>query len=188
MKASMIKGLGTLVAGLFAALAAPASAQVTSTANGPYYATPSWDQKLTTNRFVILANWNNEAVLDRETGLVWEMSPSASTATFQLADAFLCNGKNLGGRMGWRVPSLWELLTLVDKTQNPALPAGHPFNLGDPPRFWTNTPLSVGFGAQTVWVVVFDGGFARTTGPDGPRRAWCVRGPGGAAPTSPLIQ
>ena len=175
---------GSVVMALFGSFA---YAQTVS--NGPYYATPSWDQTLPANtRFIVLSNMNSEAVLDRETGLVWERTPILNTATFQLADAFLCNGKNLGGRMGWRVPSLWELLTLVDKTQNPALPAGHPFNLGDPPRFWTNTPLSVGFGAQTVWVVVFDGGFAGTTGPDGPRRAWCVRGPGGAAPISPLIQ
>ena len=37
--------------------AAPATtfAQLSTTANGPYYATPSWDQKLTTNPFVTLA-------------------------------------------------------------------------------------------------------------------------------------
>ena len=52
-----------------------ASAQ--TTANGPYYGMPSWDQKLqcdsvsTCPRFLVLANWNSEAVLDRETGLVW---------------------------------------------------------------------------------------------------------------------
>jgi hypothetical protein len=39
--------------------------------NGPYYPTPSWDQKLpAATRFVVLTNWNREAVLDRETGLV----------------------------------------------------------------------------------------------------------------------
>src|SRR5512135_1444285 len=50
------------------------------------YSTNSWSKKLpcdsTTNcpRFEVLADFNNEAVLDKETGLVWERSPmSAST-------------------------------------------------------------------------------------------------------------
>src|SRR4051794_27074001 len=50
------------------------SAQTIS--NGPYYANPSWDQQLpAAQRFIVLQNWNNEAVLDRETGLVWERQP-----------------------------------------------------------------------------------------------------------------
>src|SRR5262245_31179385 len=44
-----------------------------TTAPGPYYATPSWDQQLPVGqRFIVLSNWNNFAVLDRETGLVWQ--------------------------------------------------------------------------------------------------------------------
>ena len=60
----------------------PVGAQVSTTAPGPYYATPSWDQKLTINRFVVLSNWNNEAVLDRETGIVWEQSPDGTQRTW----------------------------------------------------------------------------------------------------------
>jgi hypothetical protein len=90
---------------------------------GPYYATPSWDQTLpAATRFIVLSNMNSDAVLDRETGLVWERAPGLNTATFDGADFFLCNSKNIGGRKGWRVPSLWELLTLVDSTQNPPFP------------------------------------------------------------------
>src|SRR5689334_6098081 len=48
-----------------------------TTAAGPYYATPSWDQTLpASTRFIILSNFTSEAVLDRDTGLVWERSPS----------------------------------------------------------------------------------------------------------------
>ena len=37
-----------------------------ATGTGPYYATPSWDQKLPSDtRFIVLTNWNSEAVLDR---------------------------------------------------------------------------------------------------------------------------
>src|SRR4029434_6752790 len=70
-----------------------------TTAPGPYYATPSWDQTLpASNRRIVLTNFNIQAVLDRETGLVWERTPGLDTNIFQRADTFLCNFKNIGGR------------------------------------------------------------------------------------------
>src|SRR5690348_14717197 len=42
------------------------------TAVGTYFVPPASNQTLATNaRFVILSNFNSDAVLDRETGLVW---------------------------------------------------------------------------------------------------------------------
>ena len=39
-------------------------------------ALPSWDRKMgVVNRFAVLTNWSSAAVLDKETGLVWERSP-----------------------------------------------------------------------------------------------------------------
>ena len=47
----------TLVSGLLA-LAIAADASAATTAAGPYYATPSWDQQLPASiRFVVLSNW-----------------------------------------------------------------------------------------------------------------------------------
>src|SRR5262249_15328144 len=64
------------VGGLTAALLAVSPGLVEAlgaTANGPYYAEPSWDQMLpASTRFIVLSNFNSEAVLDRETGLVWQ--------------------------------------------------------------------------------------------------------------------
>jgi hypothetical protein len=57
----------------------PALAQ--TTAPGPYYALPAWDQTLSSaTRFIVLSNFGGVAVLDRETGLVWERSPSNTTS------------------------------------------------------------------------------------------------------------
>jgi len=178
MKASMIKWFGTLVAGFFAVLAAPASAQLSTTANGPYYATPSWDQKLTTNRFVILANWSSQAVLDRETGLVWEKVPSTSTFSWFSA-SFHCLNLNLDGRTGWRLAALPELMSLMDRSQSsPALPAGHPFTTLSS-GYWSAT--SYAGNPTSAWIVGF--GIGDVNGYDKSvyrSLAWCVRGgPGG---------
>ena len=174
MKASMIKWFATLVAGWFAVLAAPASAQLSTTANGPYYATPSWDQKLTTNRFVILANWNNEAVLDRETGLVWERSPSISTDWIQAS--FQCMRLYAGGRSGWRLPTVQELLSLVDRSVSPGpmLPIGHPFANVESSVYWSGTVISGNVNA--AWVVRFNDGLVDANSKSSLRLAWCVRG------------
>src|SRR5213592_884355 len=67
---------------------------------GPYYATPSWDQKLVYfQRFICLTDWNNEAVLDRETGLVWQRAPFThviNSFEFRQSDAvFQCQNANI---------------------------------------------------------------------------------------------
>jgi Protein of unknown function (DUF1566) len=99
-----------------------------TTAPGPYYATPSWDQTLPSNtRFIVLSNMNSEAVLDRETGLVWERAPAADRLVW-LDAVKHCYSRTTGGRKGWRLPTLTEQQSLVDPTQSlPALPVGHPF-------------------------------------------------------------
>src|SRR5438309_3777890 len=118
--------LGTLAFTTFA------HAQTTS--NGPYYATPAWDQKLqcdtqaTCPRFIVLLNWGSaaaqdQAVLDRETGLVWERSPPTTTHTWSLARGECTSGRSTGGRKGWRLPSVNELSSLIDPAaSDPALP------------------------------------------------------------------
>jgi hypothetical protein len=116
---------------------AAGSAVAQTTAAGPYYATPSWDQKLqcdtqaTCPRFIVLSNWNNEAVLDRETGLVWERSPDTNTQDWANALGH-CNARIVGKRMGWRLPTFHELVSLFDMSvpfppAGPVLPPGHPF-------------------------------------------------------------
>src|SRR5687767_4175279 len=59
---------------------------------------PPWDhQNNGPARFKVLSDFNGEAVLDRETGLVWEQSPSATTRTW--VDAYShCNVETVGNR------------------------------------------------------------------------------------------
>ncbi|HKA41023.1 MAG TPA: DUF1566 domain-containing protein [Burkholderiales bacterium] len=59
-----------------------------------------------------MANWNSEAVLDRETGLVWQRSP-VGHGRWNVASS-QCLLAKTGGRVGWRLPTVNELASLLD--------------------------------------------------------------------------
>ena len=73
-----------------------------------------WDQVITNNRFRVLSDFNAAAVLDRETGLVWEQSPDGVIQQTWFNAQSECNRKSVGGRRGWRLPTIQELAGLVD--------------------------------------------------------------------------
>jgi len=88
---------------------------------------PAWDQKIPVGqRFKLVMDDN--AVLDKETGLVWERSPM-TTKRYFLDGLQYCNNLSLGGRKGYRLPAIYELTSLFDMTSQaiPKLPANHPF-------------------------------------------------------------
>lgn len=151
-------------------LALPAHA---ATGVGPYYAMPSWDQTLPAEtRFVVLTNMKSEAVLDRETGLVWEKEPSREPASWYGARSH-CMDSNTGGRMGWRLPAIPELMSLVDRVPLPSLPPGHPF-AARPLGYWSTTTMAEDAGA--AWFVHFNGGVVSPEGKFTFLLVWCVRG------------
>jgi putative salt-induced outer membrane protein YdiY len=103
----------TLALGILTIAIAAATARAQTVANGPYYAPPSWDQTLpVATRFIILSNFGSNAVLDRETGLVWERSPANTPQTWNSA-RFQCTDRVVGGRIGWRLPSVHELYIIA---------------------------------------------------------------------------
>ncbi|MCD4718345.1 MAG: DUF1566 domain-containing protein [Desulfobacula sp.] len=80
-----------------------------------------------------------QAVLDKETGLVWERSPSSDGLEWNSA-CVTCIVKKVGGRFGWRLPNIQELFSLFDDTTDDHLPEGHPFiniSLG----FWSSSTI-----------------------------------------------
>jgi len=184
----VIKGGILLIAVVTLALvASPAAAQ--TTANGPYYATPSWDQQLpAAQRFIVLTNWGSAAVLDRETGLVWQRTPSNADADWPQA-MNTCRIEKTGGRAGWRLPSIEELQSLIDPAQsNLALPPGHPFtNVGS--GYWSATTATfLGFAAYTLFFETGGVGVAATNSVDVTHLVWCVRGGSGVQAPQPLLQ
>jgi hypothetical protein len=174
-----------------AASAPSAEAAAQASVNGPYYATPSWDQTLpASSRFLVLANFNNQAVLDRETGLVWAR---AATPRVPYVEAYNeCAHSSVGGRMGWRLPALNEMSSLVDPAaaSMPPLPTGHPFTglNGDSfDRVWSSTADVAGLhwtitysmlGSDPLRIVV-----KVTQDTDTNTKALCVRSPGPIDPT-----
>jgi len=136
-----------------------------------------WDQVLpVAERFVVLAAFNNEAVLDRETGLVREQSPVTTEQAWGDATRE-CVALTTGGRRGWRLPSVHELASLVDPSVSPpgpALPSGHPFTGVQSTSYWSATTSAED--PVLTWSVSFAFGDVGTLFKDDAGRVWCVRG------------
>lgn len=137
--------------------------------------TQNWDKVLpAAQRFTVLTGFNNEAVRDNETGLVWERSPATTTDTW-FGTRGGCAIKNVGGRIGWRLPSLPELSSLVDPSvvpPGPTLPVGHPFSNVQSDTYWSGSTVL----GTNAWEVSFFDGLVRSPLLTSLRRGWCVRG------------
>ena len=137
----------------------------------------NWDKALpASQRFVLLASFNNDAVRDDNTGLVWEKSPQTATATWNGA-RFMCINKNVGGQKGWRLPSITDLASLIDPSvasPGPTLQAGHPFHNVQPAGYWSSTTSAED--ASDAWFVYFGRGFVDHDSKTHTGHAWCVRG------------
>ena len=119
----------------------------------------SWSRALPADkRFVVLGDFNNEAALDRNTGLVWELSPHITSRPVFSA-SYHCLNASIGGQKGWRLPNITELTSLIDPsvTTEPTLPAGSPFDFGGQVFFWSGT-IREGF-SDLFWSVNFRHGF-----------------------------
>ncbi len=105
-----------------------------------------------------------DTVSDTGTGLVWQGTASATAYDWNGAVAY-CTGT-------WRLPTLKELLTLVDPTRvNPCVDPSFP----DTPAawFWTASPASNA--ASHAWAVYFYDGMSNATLKSVTGRVRCVR-------------
>ena len=169
---------GLIVIALLAVGVIPAHAQ------GPYYALPSWDQTLpSATRFIVLSNMGSAAVLDRETGLVWERSPTPVKISW-VQGMDRCMKLTVSNRRGWRLPTFQELSSLQDASQSLALPVAHPFVDVQPDFYWSATTTRFAAGELARFVAFFDFGQPFTWGDKQSDEAyvWCVRGGQGVDP------
>ena len=96
---------------------------------------PTWSQTLdstdgeldgcNSSRFKCVLG--GSAVLDNETGLIWERTPT-NAYTQWLSSIDACLQKLVGDRGGWRLPRAEEIFSLIDLSSGlPRLPPSHPF-------------------------------------------------------------
>jgi len=117
---------------------------------------------------------DGSAVLDKETGLVWFKSPDTTQRSWQAAIDY-CADLALGGRKGWRLPSMEELASLIDTNASGGtkLPAGHPFQNVTTDVYWSSTIYS-GDGAF-AWGVNMSNGSVSSSAKTGTFYVWPVR-------------
>jgi len=100
------------------------------------------------------------AVYDNKTKLTWLQSVPSTKSCWECAKNYCAS---LGGP-GWHLPTIKELLTIVDYSRsNPAVdPTAFPSTPAD--YFWSSTPGAKAAGTSwpTAWAVNFSAGIART--------------------------
>lgn len=135
-----------------------------------------WGRKFpASQRFVVLSQFNNEAVLDKETQLVWQAvaGPHVSWGLAYLD----CLRATTGGRIGWRLPTYPEIASVV---VSPGSPQGMSSVFSGVPAgmYWTATenPSNSAAAYRIVlpngWVNPFTGQLKGNL-----NRYLCVRGP-----------
>ncbi len=113
------------------------------------------------------------AVLDKQTGLVWEATPDATHRTWTDATRY-CIDKTVWGTIGWRLPLVVELKSVQDLSMAPPFVPASVFTDVQSTTYWSistsaKAPIGVSF-------VHFVGD--RVSGGNMPNifPAWCVRG------------
>ncbi len=189
----MVIALTTLLPGLSTAGSLEPSGPPGPTMKTLDQVPPTWDQKLSasdgsdpcnSSRFKCVLG--NAAVLDKETGLVWERQPQNPNGAPDFVESVqYCANLDLGGRKGWHLPTIEQLTSLVDTsvTGSPKLPNGHPFLNVSAEGFYFALPAGFNWGVVSVGLVSFGTGDATvsfsvgcTDGGCGFEHQWCVRG------------
>jgi hypothetical protein len=142
--------------------------------------TQSWDKNLpSASRFTVLAAFNNAAVRDNNTGLVWEQSPDTTARTWGFVNAARtdCANKTVGGTTGWRLPSVIELKSLQDPSLSPPFVPASIFTNVQSGTYWSATTVTDFPNDADAWAVTFfDNGIVFAGNKQAPHFVWCVRG------------
>lgn len=109
--------------------------------------------------------------IDPLTGLEWQSASPGQRNWYEAQD--YAQALDLGGRQDWRLPTLNELESLLDRLRyRPTLRPEVPF--GDSLTYWSATTF--GPDKQNAWVVMFDGAYVLSYYKTNRYHIRCVRG------------
>jgi len=170
-------GVMVLSIGLVLMTKSAQGAPPSTIANSNTSSMTSWDKNLpSASRFTVLADFNNQAVRDNNTGLVWEQAPDGTTFRSWEAALDYCANKGVGSPTftpGWRLPSVFELNSVRDYSLGPPyVPAL--FSDVQANNYWSAT--TVASNPDAAWDVRFSNGLVSRSDKGGNLLAWCVRG------------
>ena len=117
-------------------------------------------------------------VIDSKTKLTWQQVPASSTMTMAAAESY-CASSSLSaalGGTGWRLPTVKELLTLVDTSvASPGPTVDSAYFASGPSNVFGSSTL-VAHSSTHVWSVIFTyGGVSDSSSPNTALSVRCVR-------------
>ncbi|RLA69321.1 MAG: DUF1566 domain-containing protein [Epsilonproteobacteria bacterium] len=114
-----------------------------------------------------------EMAVDSRTGLTWQDNRFVESERVTYAQAEkLCKELRLGKHNDWRIPTIRELLSIIDyKKYDPAILDG--FSVDDASYYWSSTQYMGD--PDKVWGIDFKDGAADANGKAYDRRIRCVR-------------
>jgi hypothetical protein len=114
-----------------------------------------------------------DMAVDGRTGLTWQDNRFVEheRVTYKQAEK-LCKEMRLGGYDDWRIPTIRELLSIIDyKKYDPAILDG--FSVTEPNYYWSSTQYMGD--PDKVWGIDFKDGATDANGKGYDRRVRCVR-------------
>jgi len=114
-----------------------------------------------------------EMAIDGRTGLTWQDNRFVESERVNYAQAEkLCKELRLGNHDDWRIPTIKELISLIDyKKYDPAILDG--FSIAESNYYWSSTQYMGD--PDKVWGIDFKDGATDANGKAYDRRVRCVR-------------
>jgi formylglycine-generating enzyme required for sulfatase activity len=112
---------------------------------------------------------------DPKTGLEWQVESPGEMTWYEAQE--YARSLSLNGKNDWRLPTLAELESLLDRTR--ARPEGRPPMREDVPfrdelSYWSSTTFERD--TQNAWILMFDGAYLLSYNKSNLYRVRCVRG------------